>query len=411
MNDINIPLLRFKEFSKSWEYLRLGDILTFKNGIDASKEQYGLVGYKFINVLDIINNNTIKYDDIIGSVSVIKEIFEKNKVEYGDILFQRSSETKEEAGQTNVYLDKNKPATFGGFVIRGKMIKKYQPEFMHYMLKTQHSRKEITRKSNGSTRYNVGQKTLSKVGIYLPEELEQKKIGCFLIAVDMKIKQLDNKKILLEKYKMSVIQQIFNHQIKFKDNNGFLFPNWEEKSLKTFLTLTLRKSEKPKSNYLSIGVKSHSKGTFQKPNSQPNKIASNKLYLIKENDLIVSITLAWESAIAIAKKSDENGLISHHFSIYTFNEELVIPKFFQYIISQKRFKYLLDSISPSGVGRNRVMNKKEFLNLTCSIPTLEEQYKIANFLSSIDDKINFVNTQLNKTKEFRKGLLQAMFIK
>ena len=95
--------------------------MEFKNGINASKEQYGK-GVKFINVLDILNNDFITHDKIIGSVDVENEIFEKYPVNYGDILFQRSSETREEVGSASVYLDKEHTATFGGFVIRGKKL-------------------------------------------------------------------------------------------------------------------------------------------------------------------------------------------------------------------------------------------------------------------------------------------------
>ena len=103
----SVPELRFKEFNEEWKTLILGDLLTFKNGLNSDKEKYGK-GIKFINVLDILNNDFITYDNIIGSVEITEKEFEKNEVSYGDILFQRSSETREEVGQTNVYLDRNK---------------------------------------------------------------------------------------------------------------------------------------------------------------------------------------------------------------------------------------------------------------------------------------------------------------
>ncbi len=84
------------------------------------------------------------YDDIIGSVEITDKELEKNQVTYGDILFQRSSETREEVGQANVYLDKERSAVFGGFVIRGKKNVDYEPIFLNYLLKTWLVRKEIT---------------------------------------------------------------------------------------------------------------------------------------------------------------------------------------------------------------------------------------------------------------------------
>uniref|UniRef100_UPI0025856FEC restriction endonuclease subunit S n=1 Tax=Algoriphagus sp. TaxID=1872435 RepID=UPI0025856FEC len=178
----NVPKLRFPEFLEGWNEKNLGELLEFKNGYNAPKESYGS-GEKFINVLDIIQNTTITHDKILGSVELSKLEFEKYKVEYGDILFQRSSETREEVGQANVYLDKLRPATFGGFVIRGKKIGDFVPSFMNYLLRTPQSRNEITSKSGGSTRYNVGQETLSQVPVILPSLPEQQKIAEFLTTV------------------------------------------------------------------------------------------------------------------------------------------------------------------------------------------------------------------------------------
>jgi type I restriction enzyme S subunit len=116
-----VPKLRFPEFEGEWYEKKLGDYLSFKNGINAEKEKYGS-GIKFINVLDILNNDFITYNKIIGCVDVDENLFLKNEVKFGDILFQRSSETREEVGLANVYLDLEKSATFGGFVIRGQKI-------------------------------------------------------------------------------------------------------------------------------------------------------------------------------------------------------------------------------------------------------------------------------------------------
>jgi len=125
------PKLRFNEIDDPWIQYILGDIMTFKNGINANKEDYGS-GIKFINVLDIINNNYITNENIIGSVTIEEKEFSKNSIEYGDILFQRSSETRDEVGQANVYLDKSKKSVFGGFVIRGRSTSDYNPIFMNF---------------------------------------------------------------------------------------------------------------------------------------------------------------------------------------------------------------------------------------------------------------------------------------
>ena len=79
-----------------------------------------------MNVIDIIGNDVIKNDSIIGKVEITEKELEKNEVIYGDVLFQRSSETREEVGQANIYVDENKSAVFGGFVIRGRKKEDYR---------------------------------------------------------------------------------------------------------------------------------------------------------------------------------------------------------------------------------------------------------------------------------------------
>ena len=142
MTEQNTPELRFPEFKEDWVKTKLDKLLSFSNGINASKEQYGS-GKKFINVLDVLNNNFITYDKIIGKVNVSEEIQSRNKVEYGDILFLRSSETREDVGIANVYLDKEF-ALYGGFIIRGKKINDYSPLFLKNTL------------SNPKTRHTIG---------------------------------------------------------------------------------------------------------------------------------------------------------------------------------------------------------------------------------------------------------------
>nr|WP_252150467.1 restriction endonuclease subunit S [Acinetobacter soli] len=222
---MSVPKLRFKEFDGAWSETLFQDLFIFKNGVNASKEQYGS-GIKFINVLDIINNpNGITYDSIIGSVNITSKEIDKNLVKYGDVLFQRSSETREEVGQSNVYLGKD-PVVFGGFVIRGSAQNEYDPIFMNGLLKTDSLRDQITQLSGGSTRFNIGQDSLNKVSAYLPLKEEQTKIASFLSAVDEKMSQLTQKHKLLSQYKQGMMQKLFSQQIRFKADKGNEFGEW-----------------------------------------------------------------------------------------------------------------------------------------------------------------------------------------
>ena len=229
MRDRNVPKLRFEGFSDEWEEKKLGKLLEFKNGINADKDAYGK-GVKFINVLDILNNNFITASKILGKVEIDKNTLEKYSVNYGDVLFQRSSETREEVGTANVYLD-DETVTFGGFVIRGKKVGEYNPLFMNGLLKSSSARKEITTKAGGSTRYNVGQETLLEVALKFPTLKEQEKIANFLNKVDNIIEKQEEKVSSLEKYKKGMMQKIFSQEIRFKKDDGGEYPEWNKKQL------------------------------------------------------------------------------------------------------------------------------------------------------------------------------------
>ena len=412
----NIPKLRFPDFVEPWEEKKLDDFLTFKNGVNAPKEKYG-TGYRFINVLDIINNDFITHDRITDKVDIPDDVFEKNIVKYGDILFQRSSETREEVGQSNVYLDKDRDATFGGFVIRGGMNGTYEPRFMNYLLKTAKSRKEITNKSGGSTRYNVGQETLKEVKIDITSLPEQQKIAQFLSSVDTKIEQLTKKKQLLEQYKKGVMQQIFSQQLRFKNENGHDFPDWEVKKLgeigTTINGLTGKTKEdfgtgKPYIQYKQVFDTSKidvSKCDFVEilNNDRQTKVRYGDIFFTTSSETPNEIG----TASVLLNDVDEMYLNSFCFG-YRVDKTILNPTFSQFIFRSENFRKKMIPLAQGSTRYN--ISKSSFLKLFIELPCLEEQTQIANFLSAIDKKIDFVNTQLDKTQAFKKGLLQQMFV-
>ena len=182
---LNVPHLRFPEFTEEWRSHFLTDFMSFKNGMNPDAKRFGR-GTKFISVMDILNNQFICYDNIRASVEVMDGDIDTYGVNYGDILFQRSSETLEDVGQANVYLD-SKPAIFGGFVIRGKSKGNYNPLFFRYLLASPTARKRIIVKGAGAQHFNIGQDGLSKVSLDIPCMQEQKKIGELLQCIDARI--------------------------------------------------------------------------------------------------------------------------------------------------------------------------------------------------------------------------------
>jgi type I restriction enzyme S subunit len=389
MKTNNIPKLRFPEFNGNWNKIQLNQLLDFKNGINASKEQYGK-GVKFINVLDILNNDYITSDNIIGRVDVDEKTISKYLVGYGDILFQRSSETREEVGTANVYLDKNQTAVFGGFVIRGAKIGDYEPVFFNKLLKTDLARNEITSRSGGSTRYNVGQDILSNISLPFPSLPEQQKVASFLTTVDDKISNLKQKVSLLEKYKKGVMQQIFSQQIRFKDTAGNDYPDWEEIKLGDFAKITTGSSNREDSNL-------DGEYTFF---DRSQDIRSSNRYLFDAEAIIVP----GEGKEFIPKYfKGKFDLHQRTYAIMNFGENNGLFLF----NSITYHKNHLDSYAVGSTVKS--LRLPMFESMPIKLPCIEEQTKIAEFLSCIDDKIETTKLQLSKMEVWKKGLLQGMF--
>ncbi|WP_205411824.1 restriction endonuclease subunit S, partial [Listeria monocytogenes] len=202
----SVPVIRFKGFSEAWEQRELSSLLSFSNGINAPKEHYGK-GRKMISVMDILDEKPVKYEFIRNSVQVDKKIESKNKVEYGDIVFVRSSEVPEEVGWAKAYLEKEY-ALYSGFSIRGKKINEFNPYFVELTLNSI-NRKQIERKAGGSTRFNVSQTILSSIELLMPEIEEQNKIDKFFIQLDTTIALHQRKLDTLKRMKKGFLQQMF----------------------------------------------------------------------------------------------------------------------------------------------------------------------------------------------------------
>ena len=205
-NKLNVPHLRFPEFHGEWEEHGLSEYLDFKNGLNPDSKRFGK-GIKFISVMDILNNPVITYDCIRASVQATDAEMSSFSVENGDILFQRSSETLEDVGRANVYID-DKVAVFGGFVIRGKKKANYNPLFFRYLLSSPYARKRIIPMGAGAQHFNIGQEGLSKVLLNFPSIEEQTKIASLLHLLDERIATQSKLIEKLESLIKGIVQKI-----------------------------------------------------------------------------------------------------------------------------------------------------------------------------------------------------------
>ena len=374
-----VPKLRFEEFKNEWKTINLKQILSFKNGINANKDSYGR-GIKYISVGDILNNTFITYDKIKGLVDINEKVLKENSVEYGDIIFQRSSETFNDIGHSNVYLDKEKVATFGGFVIRGKKIGNYNPLFLNYLLKSPYNRRKIIIKGAGAQHYNISQEELEKININFTNENEQKKIANLFSLLDKKIELQKQKIEALKIYKKGLIKELFS------------FNTFYEKNLEDLCHITTGKLD---ANAMTINGK-YRFYTCAKEYYHINTYAfDTEALLISGNGAYVGYIHYYKGKFNAYQRT---------YVLDNFNENIF------YI------KYYLDTFLPQRILTERKEGNTPYIVLSTLakmpiiFPSIEIQNQNITTLSKFDIKLTLENKKLANLNIMKKSLLQQMFI-
>ncbi|NBX81155.1 MAG: restriction endonuclease subunit S, partial [Flavobacteriales bacterium] len=202
------------EIPKDWTIHSFGEIFEFKNGINADKSSYG-EGVKFINVMEVIYNDSITFDSIPGSVKINSNQKEAYKVKKGDVLFNRTSETQEDIGLSAVFQGEGE-VVFGGFVIRGQCKEKHiDDNFKKYGFRSSYVRKQIVLRGQGGIRTNIGQSDLESVYILLPPLPEQQKIAAILSKWDEAIEAQTQLIEAKELQKKALMQKLLTGEIRF----------------------------------------------------------------------------------------------------------------------------------------------------------------------------------------------------
>ncbi|QMW89240.1 restriction endonuclease subunit S [Bacteroides thetaiotaomicron] len=380
--NLNVPHLRFPEFSGEWEEHTLSEYLEFKNGLNPDAKRIGS-GLPFISVMDILSEGVINYDNIRGKVNATEKEIECFGVKDGDLLFQRSSETLEDVGRANVYMD-NRTAIYGGFVIRGRKIGNYDPLFFKYLLATPLARKRTCRMGAGAQHFNIGQEGLSKISLYFPSIEEQRKIAEFLSLIDERI-ATQNKIIEdLKKLKSAIRKKVFvslkeehtecceiNQLLTYEQPTAYIVTNDEYSTDTTLIpVLTANKG-------FVLGYTDEDFGIYQKGEciifddftmdakyvSFPFKVKSSaiKMLTAKPN---VNLRFMFEYLSYLELKSEEHK--RHYIS--------------------------------------------EIASLVVELPSKEMQNKIASLMTSLDNKLALEENTSVRYEDEKQYLLSQMFI-
>ncbi|MTD31881.1 restriction endonuclease subunit S [Planomicrobium sp. YIM 101495] len=409
---MNVPQLRFSGFEGEWETKNLNEFLEFKNGINADKDSYGY-GTKFINVLDILNNDFIDSNKIIGSVNASEQQLKTYSVTYGDILFLRSSETREDVGKCNVYLDQEKPAVFGGFVIRGKKIAEYEPFFLKTLLNSSSARNQISSKSGGSTRYNVSQNILSDVAIKIPNISEQERIASFVILLDRKIQKQQEKIERLEQFKKGMMQKVFSQELRFKDEDGGEFPEWEEILLKNIFNKYRETVFVKDDNYYEQITISKSGNISYRDTKVGSEIGRKRQFRVNLKKYPNTLTFirqgVFDGAIGFIPSKLDGSIVTENMPLLELNDLCNKEFFEQYLKTSLYYEQVIFPIKPTGSAQI-ALHEKDWLEQIVTLPHINEQKRIADFLLNIDRKVDREKEKLVFLEEQKRGFTQRMFV-
>ena len=392
---LNVPTLRFPEFKDEWELHPTTDFFEFKNGLNPDSKRFGS-GTKFISVMDILNNRYITYDKIKAFVEPKGSDLNEFGVNYGDVLFQRSSETLEDVGRANVYLD-NKTALFGGFVIRGKKIGEYNPLFFRYLLSSPHVRKRIVVKGAGAQHFNIGQDGLSKVSIFVPTAKEQERIAKLLDLIDERIETQIRIIEDLKSLSDVICERLYTPSDK---------ESWQTYKYADLLSISNERNSKLQ--YTNVLSASQEYGMIERNELNIDikfEASSIKNYkIVRPNQYVIHLR-SFQGGFAY---SDKTGVCSPAYTILVPNEKLSTA-FLKYYFTSKKF---IDSlrIVTYGIRDGRSISVDEFLQLKVAIPDIAHQQHIVQVMQLWEEKIRMEEEYLSKLQQQKKYLLSSMFI-
>ena len=404
----NIPKLRFPEFGDVWEVKKVGELCdSIVPGRNKPTEFNGEIPW--ITTPDIEHNGVITFSK--KGLNISRD--EAKKV--GSKIVPINSIIISCVGDLGLSAIAGKEIVINQQLHAFLPKEKIQNRFLLYQLNLQ--KKYMDKVATKTAVPYMNKDNCNSIPISFPTLPEQQKIATFLSTVDEKLQAVKKKKSLLETYKKGVMQKLFSQEIRFKNDEGDDFKDWEVKRLEEIGEFK---------NGINKGKEDFGFGfpfinlmdVFGKPTISDLKLGlvnanekELKLYELKKGDVLfirssVKKSGVGETALVL---NDLKNTVFSGFLIRFRDEKIKLDlSFKKYCFANKQFRENLISLSTTSANTN--INQESLNDLEVPIPPIPEQTKIGNFLSAIDEKINKVDAQIKQTEFWKKGLLQQMFV-
>lgn len=407
------PQLRFPAYTGGWLNIKLGTIGKYLGGgtPDSSKIEYWQGSIPWISSSDIAENDihNISITRFITK-QAIDESATKRIPKNSILIVSRVGIGKFAIAKTELCTSQD----FTNIIVDGS---KFDSYFLGYLFSARKER--FLRLSQGTSIKGFTSDDIKDSIFAMPTTPEeQQKIASFLTAVDKRIELLIQKRNELEQYKKGVMQKIFDREIRFKDDGGNDFPEWQEKKIseigETYNGLTGKSKEnfgsgKPYIQYMQIF--SNSKIDIRQiglvdvdENDNQNKAQKGDVFFTTSSETPNEIG----TASVLLEDVEEVYLNSFCFGFRPNSISELIPEFAQFLFRSSQVRRKIIRLAQGSTRYN--ISKVEFMKQTIMLPTPKEQLKIASFLSVIDNKLEKSNYQIEFMKNWKKGLLQQMFV-
>lgn len=415
------PKLRFPEFKDNWKNKYFKEVYSFRSTNSLSRDKlnyenglvknihYGDIHSKFNSLFKVCNEQVPYINNDISLDKIPNENYLKEK----DLVIADASEDYNDIGKCLEIIDLNEQDVLAGlhtFIARPDL-HDMALGFGNYLMKSDYSKIQIKTIAQGTKVLSISTTRLSEIKINIPSLEEQTRIANFLSSVDEKINLLKEKKALLEDYKKGIMQKIFNQEIRFKDDNGNDYVDWEQKTFGEMSTIRRGASPRPITDtkwfdenstigWVRISDVSKSNKYLLKTEQYLSEEGVNKSRLVTKGNLIMSI------CATIGKPIYTDFDVCIHDGFVVFENLKGYREYFYYYLQYIQKNWYNYGQPGTQVNLNSDIVSNELL----LFPSIDEQTKIANFLSAIDEKIELVSNQIQDTQEYKKGLLQQMFV-
>ena len=379
------PQLRFPEFTDEWQVKKLGDVVDFKNGkpfedFVRNDGKYNLIT---IDSVDIKGNLKSKFKKVTKNDSSLKK---------GDIVTVLSDIAHGKLLGLTATIPENEMYVLNQRMGRLRPEHNDRPNFLSQAINLKQT--FFRKRGQGTSQRHIYERDVAQLELTLPTESEQEKIADFLTAVDERIAVGEKKLELLETYKRGVMQKIFSQQVRFKDDNGNPYPDWEEQMLGE-ITRNFDNKRKP--------IASEKRDRGDVPYYGANGVVDYVKDYIFDGEYIL---VAEDGVVDVTKYPVHfvTGKFWANNHAHILQGKSVTNSFLYYGLKNTKFaRYITGSAQTK-------LNNKVLSKIKISTPVQEEQQKIAAFLTTLDDKITAEKSKLTASRQFKKALLQRMFV-